>query len=87
MKVKLQIKGVKHPLTLFLETLCIFSENKHLWTKYPIDLAGKKFFQGPQKSQFYFSRDDCCEVTVKNVRKSTCDLIKGNESHVGNIQF
>ena len=27
-------------------------------------------FQVTQKSQFYFSRDHCCEVTVKNVRKS-----------------
>ena len=27
-------------------------------------------FQGNQKSQFYFIRDYCCEVTVKNVRKS-----------------
>ena len=27
-------------------------------------------FQETKKSQCYFSRDNCCEVTVKNVRKS-----------------
>ena len=27
-------------------------------------------FQGTQKSQFYFSRDHCCEVMVKNMQKS-----------------
>ena len=27
-------------------------------------------FHGTQKSQFYFSRGHCCEVTAKNVRKS-----------------
>ena len=26
-----------------------------------------EMFQGTQKSQFYFSRDYCCEVIVKNV--------------------
>ena len=29
-----------------------------------------EMFKGTQKSQFSFSRDHCCEITVKNVRKS-----------------
>ena len=29
-----------------------------------------EMFKETQKSQFCFSRDHCCEVTVKNVRKS-----------------
>ena len=26
-----------------------------------------EMFQGTQKSQFHFSRDHCCEVTVKKI--------------------
>ena len=55
------IKGVLRPWALFLETLCIFSKNK---------ATSDKMFQRTQKPQFYFSRDHCCEVTVKNVQKS-----------------
>ena len=32
--------------------------------------SGQKYSKGTQKSQFYFSRDHCCEVIVKNVLKS-----------------
>ena len=68
-------KGVLHPWTLFLKTLCIFSKKKkiknknkkikQLPTKYQMDL--NKIFQGALKSQFYFSRDHGFEVTVKTV--------------------
>ena len=33
------IKGVQHPWALFLESLCIFSKNKQLCTKYSMDLV------------------------------------------------
>ena len=43
---------------------CAFSQKiKQLWTKFPVDLD--KVFRGTQESQFYISRDHCCEVTVK----------------------
>ena len=49
--------------------LCEFSQKiKRLRTKSPMDLV--RNVPRNSKSQFYFSRDHCCEVTVKNVRKS-----------------
>ena len=38
---------------------------KQLWTKYPMDLI--RNVQGTQKSEYHFSRDHGCEVTVNNV--------------------
>ena len=66
---QIHFKGVLHPWALFLKTLCIFSKNKATSDK-SILWIWSEMFQGTQKSQFYFSRDHCCEVTVKNVRKS-----------------
>ena len=60
------LKGVLHPWALFLKTLCIFSKNKATSEKVSHG-SGQKMFQRTQKSQFYFSRDHCCEVTVENV--------------------
>ena len=49
--------------------LCAFSQKvKQLRTKCPMDLV--RNVPRNSKSQFYFSRDHCCEVTVKNMRKS-----------------
>ena len=60
-------KGVLHLRTI-LWRLYVFSQNiKQIWTKYPRIWLG--IFQGPLKSQFYFNRDHCCEVTVNNVWK------------------
>ena len=51
--------------------LCAFSQKiKQLRTKYPMDLVRNVPRNSKLKLQFYFSRDHCCEVTVKNVRKS-----------------
>ena len=70
------LKGYSTPgpffFFFFFLRLCIFSKNKatldtHTHTN-PIILV--RIFQGTQKSQFYFSRFHCCEVTVKYVRKS-----------------
>ena len=49
--------------------LFAFSQQiKQLWTK---NLwIWSEMFQETQKSQFYFSRGNCCKVTVKNMRKS-----------------
>ena len=64
----LAFKGYSTPGPCFLK-LCAFSQKmKQLWTKYPMDLS--EMFQGTQKSQFYFSKDHCCEGIVKNVQKS-----------------
>ena len=62
------LKGVLYLWALFLRTLCIFSKNKATLDKvsYESDQKGSK----EVKNQFSFSRDHCCEVTVKNVRKS-----------------
>ena len=49
--------------------LCAFSQKiKQLWTKYPMDLV--RNVPRNSKSTVFFSRDHCCEVTVKNVWKS-----------------
>ena len=63
------LKGVLHPWALFLKILCIFLKNKATSEKHP-RWIWSEMFQGTQKSQFYFSRDHCCKVTVKNVQKS-----------------
>ena len=53
--------------------LCAFSQKiKQLWTKYPMDLV--RNVPRNSKSQIYFSRDHCCEVTVKIVWKSIFSL-------------
>ena len=62
-------KGVLHPWALFLKTLCIFSKRSSNFGQ-NILWIWSEMFQGTQKSQFYFTRDHFCEVTVKNVRKS-----------------
>ena len=49
--------------------LCVFSQKISNFGQ-SILWIWSELFQGTQKSQFYFSRDHCCEVTVKNVRKS-----------------
>ena len=61
-------KGVLHPWALFLRTLCIFSKK---WSNFGQSILWiwSEMFQGTQKSQFYFSRDHCCEVTVKKCAK------------------
>ena len=66
---KFILKGVLHLWALFLKALCIFSKNKSNFGQ-SILWIWSEMFQGTQKSQFHFSRDHCCEVTVKNVRKS-----------------
>ena len=67
--MKIAIKGVLHPWALFLKTLCIFSKNKATSDKVSYG-SEQKCSKELKKSQFYFSRDHCCEVTVTNVRKS-----------------
>ena len=42
---------------------CFFFRQSILW-------IWSEMFQGTQKSQFYFRRDRCCEVMIKNMRKS-----------------
>ena len=59
-------KGVLHPWALFLKTLSIFSKNTATSDKVSYG-SGQKCSKELKKSQFYFSRDHCCEVTVKNV--------------------
>ena len=63
------LKGVLHLWALFSKTLCLFSKNKATLDKETYG-SGQKMFQGTQKLLFYFSGGNCCEVTVKNVRKS-----------------
>ena len=69
-----QFKGELHPWALFLKTLCIFSKNKSNFGQ-SIPWTWSEMFQGTQKSQFYFSRGHCCEVTVKYVRKSIFSML------------
>ena len=59
-------KEVLHLWTLFLKTLCIFSKNKTILDELS-NVSNQKMFQGTQKSQFYFSIEHGCEVTVNNV--------------------
>ena len=68
-----RIKGVLHLWALFLKTLCIFSKKKSNFGQ-SILWSWSEMFQGTQKSQFYFSRHHCCEVTVKNKRKSILSM-------------
>ena len=53
---------VMHPWSLFLKTLHIFSKNKETLDKVSI---GSEMFQVTQNSQFYFSINHGCEVTVQ----------------------
>ena len=64
-----KLKGVLHLWALFLKTFGIFSKNKATVDKKTLWIWSE-IFQGTQKSQFYFSRGNCCKVTVKNVQKS-----------------
>ena len=50
--------------------ICVFSQKiKQLWQSIP--WIWFEVFQGTQKSQFHFSRNHGCEVTVNNMWKST----------------
>ena len=69
MLLNLSLKRVLHPWALSLKTLYIFSKNKAIFDKVSY-WSQSEMFQGTQKSQFYFSKGHCWEITVKNVRKS-----------------
>ena len=60
--------GGSAPLDLILKTSCISQKNKATLVKASngSDQKCSKEFKIP-KSQFYFSRDHGCEVTVNNV--------------------
>ena len=73
-KATLHIKGVLHLWALFLKTWCIFSKNKSTLDKASYG-SGQKCSK-ELKNQFYFSTDHCCEVTVKNVPKSTFSIFE-----------
>ena len=62
----MRVKGVLHAWALFLKTLCIFSKNKATSDKVSYGY-GQKCSKELKNSKLYFSRDHCCEVTVKNV--------------------
>ena len=70
------LKGVLHPWALFLKTLYIFLKNKATLDKW----IWSEMFKGTQKSQFSFSRDHCCEFTVKDVRKSIFFCVLSHKS-------
>ena len=59
------IKGVLQPWTLFLKMSCIFLKNKATLDKLS-NGSDRKCSKELKKSLFYFSRDYCCEVTVKD---------------------
>ena len=64
-----QVKGVLQPLDLIFEDFVYFLK-KYSNFGQSILWIWSEMFQGTQNSQFYFSRDHCCEVTVKNMRTS-----------------
>ena len=68
--LNLPLKGVLHLWALFLKTLCIFSKNKATSDKVSYGSGQKCSKELENNTEFYFSRDHCCEVTVKNVQKS-----------------
>ena len=57
------LDGILHLRSLFLKILCIFSENKPTLGQ-SIQWIWLEMLQGTHKSQFYFSRNHGCEVTI-----------------------
>ena len=58
-------KGVLHPWTLFLKTLCILKRNKATLIKVSNGSDKKCSKKLKNYSVFFFSRDHGCKVTVK----------------------
>ena len=62
------LKRVLHPWDLLLKTVHFLKKLSNFGQS--IIWIWSEMFKRTQKSQFHFSRDHCCEVTVKNVQKS-----------------
>ena len=62
------LRGYCTPGPYFGRLRAFSQKINQLRTKYPMDLV--RNVPRNSKTQFYFSRDHCCEVTMKNVWKS-----------------